>query len=192
MKKNSSQYNWMCLKKCITLYIVSFNSAFYHFFRETTEVLPEREIRFNAKLGHSTNYSQNKVEMEMKISLLKMTSPALNNGNGQKESSNKGSNATLPQSPARSANEASGSSSSTSALVAPWRVFKMQLKGLLGVLGVDGMEPEEHRELGDFKLEPLNFLINRIGNDFRTIFSRIACEDWVGETESILQGKKNY
>ncbi|KAH1016401.1 hypothetical protein HUJ04_007625 [Dendroctonus ponderosae] len=123
---------------------------------------------------------------------LKMTSPALNNGNGQKESSNKGSNATLPQSPARSANEASGSSSSTSALVAPWRVFKMQLKGLLGVFGVDGMEPEEHRELGDFKLEPLNFLINRIGNDFRTIFSRIACEDWVGETESILQGKKNY
>ncbi|ENN71176.1 hypothetical protein YQE_12106, partial [Dendroctonus ponderosae] len=76
------------------------------------DVLAEFTIRYEEK--------QYSIQLD-----LKMTSPALNNGNGQKESSNKGSNATLPQSPARSANEASGSSSSTSALVAPWRVFKM-------------------------------------------------------------------
>lgn len=50
-----------------------------------------------------------------------MTSPAINNGNGQKETSKTGSNATLAQ----QEQSTSSRNEPTPPLVAWWRVFKM-------------------------------------------------------------------
>ncbi|XP_060522330.1 uncharacterized protein LOC132699557 [Cylas formicarius] len=58
------------------------------------------------------------------IKILKMTSPAINNGNGQKDSSKSTSSATLNQ-PASSNGTPQTSSTSTPPLTAWWRVFKM-------------------------------------------------------------------